>query len=128
MSVRRIPILRNTRIRLAYFLIPALFLAVWRLRQTWAMLLVTGIAILAAVMFACAVPLYSYTAATAGQRSVLSSPSCDANIRVHATMRAVSTQIATTVTHQVEALTTSLSPYLNASPQFALRTRGFQSG
>lgn len=106
-------------------LIPSVFIATWRLRQTWVMILVTGGGVLAAIMLVCAVPLYSYVSTTVGLRTVLNSSSSDANIHVHATMREVSAQVATTVTRQVEALTTPLSPYLNTPAMFALRTQGF---
>ena len=46
-------------------------LAFWQLRQTWRLLLVTGVGIIAAVMLACAVPLYSQVAMTAGARTAL---------------------------------------------------------
>src|SRR5437764_15166796 len=47
-------------------------LAGWRVRQTWRLLLITGIGILAAVMLLCAVPLYSEGSMCAGLRGVLS--------------------------------------------------------
>src|SRR2546421_4004866 len=47
-------------------------LAGWRVRQTWRLLLITGIGILAAVMLVCAVPLYSEVSMSAGLRGVFS--------------------------------------------------------
>jgi putative ABC transport system permease protein len=43
-------------------------LSLWRLRQTWRMLLVSGLGVLAAVMLVCAVPLFSQVAMSAGLR------------------------------------------------------------
>ena len=52
-------------------LIATLTLAWWRLRQTWRLLLVSGLGIVAAVMLVCAVPLFSQVAMSAGLRSAL---------------------------------------------------------
>ncbi len=46
-------------------------LSLWRLRQTWRMLLVSGLGVLAAVMLVCAVPLFSQVAMSAGLRDRL---------------------------------------------------------
>ncbi len=46
-------------------------LAFWRLRQTWRLLLVSGLGALAAVMLVCAVPLFSQVATSAGLRTQL---------------------------------------------------------
>jgi putative ABC transport system permease protein len=47
-------------------------LARWRVRQTWRLLLVTGLGIVAAVMLVCAVPLYSDVSQSIGLRGVIS--------------------------------------------------------
>jgi FtsX-like permease family protein len=52
-------------------LVATLTLAWWRLRQTWRLLLVSGLGIVAAVMLVCAVPLFSQVAMSAGLRSAL---------------------------------------------------------
>ena len=59
---------------------PTVTLALWRLRQTWKLLLVTGLGIVAAVMFVCAVPLYTDVAMTAGLRGALTSSTQSAEI------------------------------------------------
>src|SRR5579871_1946664 len=46
-------------------------LASWRLRQTWRLLLLSGLGTIAAVMLVCAVPLFSEIALSAGLRGVL---------------------------------------------------------
>jgi FtsX-like permease family protein len=48
-------------------------LAGWRLRQTWRLLLVSGLGIVAAVVLVCAVPLFSQVAMSAGLRQALTS-------------------------------------------------------
>ncbi|MDE3230688.1 MAG: FtsX-like permease family protein [Chloroflexota bacterium] len=52
-------------------LVPTATLALWRLRQTWRLLLVSGLGALAAVMLVCAVPLFSQVAMSAGLRAQL---------------------------------------------------------
>ncbi len=47
-------------------------LARWRVRQTWRLLLITGLGIMAAVMLVCAVPLYSDVSQSIGLRGVIS--------------------------------------------------------
>ena len=47
-------------------------LARWRVRQTWRLLLITGLGIVAAVMLVCAVPLYSDVSQSIGLRGVIS--------------------------------------------------------
>ena len=49
----------------------ALTLALWQLRQTWRLLLIVGVGIIAAAMLVCVVPLYTQVTTTAGLRSVL---------------------------------------------------------
>lgn len=51
--------------------LPTLTLASWRLRQTWRMLLLTGLGTVAAVMLVSAVPLFSEIALSAGLRGVV---------------------------------------------------------
>src|SRR6266851_1759323 len=64
-------------------LVPAtVTLALLRLRKTWGLLLITGLGFVAAVMLACAVPLYSAVSMTAGLRSALTSSSTHADIVV----------------------------------------------
>src|SRR5258708_22706504 len=46
-------------------------LALWRWRQHWFLLLMTGLGMIAAMIIACAVPLLSQTMLTAGLRGVL---------------------------------------------------------
>jgi ABC-type lipoprotein release transport system permease subunit len=52
-------------------LLPTATLAFWRLRQTWRLLLVSGLGIVAAVVLVCAVPLFSQVAMSAGLRAAL---------------------------------------------------------
>jgi ABC-type lipoprotein release transport system permease subunit len=52
---------------------PALTVALWRLRQTWRLLLAAELGVVAAVMLLCTVPLFSRVATSAGLRSAVAS-------------------------------------------------------
>src|SRR5438270_5251762 len=55
-------------------LLPAIVkLAGWRLRQMWHVLFVTWLGVVAMVVLACAIPLFSQVAMTSGLRNALSS-------------------------------------------------------
>src|SRR5579884_4041805 len=53
--------------------VPTVALSLWRLRQTWRLLLVSGLGVLAAVVLVCAVPLFSQVVTSAGLRQALQS-------------------------------------------------------
>jgi hypothetical protein len=61
---------------------PTMTLAFVRLRKTWGLLLITGLGFVAAVMLACAIPLYSDISMTAGLRGALTASSRNADIVV----------------------------------------------
>src|SRR5215813_3694127 len=63
-------------------LVPTLVLSLWRLRQTWRLLLVSGMGVLAAVVLICAVPLFSQVALSAGLRDALSQFPSGSDVRV----------------------------------------------
>ncbi len=54
-------------------------LALWQLRQTWRLLLVTGLGVIAAVIVICAVPLYSQISETAELQNALNADSATTN-------------------------------------------------
>src|SRR5579863_4304131 len=57
-------------------------LARWRVRQTWRLLLITGLGMIAAVMLVCAVPLYSDVSQSIGLRGVISTSYQSSDIQV----------------------------------------------
>ncbi|GCE13600.1 ABC transporter permease [Tengunoibacter tsumagoiensis] len=63
-------------------------LAGWQIRQTWRLLIVTALGMMAAVLLVCAVPLYSEVALNAGLRTLLQSDSANATINVHGKVQA----------------------------------------
>jgi hypothetical protein len=99
-------------------------LARWRLQQTWRLLLVTGLGILAAVVLICTVPLYSQVAMTAGLRDVLSATPQDSEITVHAETAAFSSRFSQETDGPLRAfMQEHLGQYLNTTPQFSIVTQ-----
>ncbi len=77
------------------FLLPSILtLALWRLRQTWQLLMVTGLGLLVAVVIACAAPLYTQVSMTAGLRGVLNADPQDSELTLQATVQTLSPAIA----------------------------------
>jgi putative ABC transport system permease protein len=62
-----------------------LILARWQARQTWRLLLVTGMGVIAAVIIVCAVPVYSQIALTAELESALREANSSSDLLVQAT-------------------------------------------
>lgn len=60
-------------------------LARWQLRQTWWLLIVIGVALLASVVLVCALPLYAQVSESAGLRHSLESDPRNLYLTVHAT-------------------------------------------
>ena len=101
-------------------------LARWRLRNTWGMLLVTGLGMIAAVMLVCAVPLYSQIATTAGLHNVFSATPDSPVLRFHASLQGLSAPIVQEVRKRIEPIPQStLASYLDKGNQFSLQSQGF---
>ncbi len=101
-------------------------LAQWRLRNTWGMLLVTGLGMIAAVMLVCAVPLYSQIATTAGLHNVFSATPDSPVLRFHAALQGLSAPIVQDVRKRIEPIPQStLASYLDKGDQFSLQSQGF---
>ncbi len=102
-------------------------LARWRLRNTWGMLLVTGLGMIAAVMLVCAVPLYSQIATTAGLHNVFTATPDSPILSVHATMAAISAPVVQEVRKRIEPIPQEpLAAYLAKGSQFSIQSQGFQ--
>ena len=99
-------------------------LAFWQLRQTWRLLLVTGVGIIAAVMLACAVPLYSQVAMTAGARSALTGGfGGNVDIVVRSSSRQISMQFVNKATQELNSeVQKNLGPFLG-SIQMSINTQ-----
>lgn len=79
-------------------------LALWRWRQTWFLLLITTIGMIAAVLIVCAVPLFSEIMNTAGLRNTLRANPDSAEIELDAGTAAMSTSVLDNVQNQFGTL------------------------
>ena len=88
-------------------------LARWRVRQTWRLLVITGLGMGAAVMLVCAVPLYSDVSQSAGLRDVISSSYQNSDIIVNSQSGIVSRAQIDQTTQSLNAeFQDKLGPYL----------------
>ncbi len=69
---------------------PAVTLALWRWRQDWLLLLLSGIGILAAVIMLSLAPLLSLVTTTAGLRDLLTTPATNAQFQLATSSQAIS--------------------------------------
>src|SRR5947209_10174524 len=105
-------------------------IALWQLRETWRLLLVTGAGIMAAVVLVCAVPLYSQISMTAELRDFLSAHPTNSNlgnaeIAVHSDAEQISPSAVHDVGQQLErVLQNNLGTYLSGPTQFSFQTTG----
>jgi putative ABC transport system permease protein len=101
---------------------PIVTLALIQLRKTLGLLLITGVGFVAAAMLACAVPLYSDIAMTAGLRGALTSSSQGADIVVQSFAEQINQQKIDGTTYALnQEFRSKLGPYLS-SPQFTIQT------
>src|SRR5437667_2508829 len=101
--------------------IPTMMLAVILSRKTWGLLLITGLGFVAAVMLACAVPLYSDVSMTAGLRGALTSSSANADIVVQSFAEQINQQKIDETTNILnQEFKGKLGPYLS-SVQFTIQ-------
>jgi putative ABC transport system permease protein len=78
-------------------------LAGWRVRETWKLLVVTGLGIIAAVLLVCSVPLYSDVSMSAGLRGVLSTSYQASDIVVQAQSPVISSTFISKATQELNA-------------------------
>lgn len=102
--------------------LPTMKLAILLARKTWGLLLITGLGFVAAVMLACAIPLYSDLSMTAGLRGALTASSTNTDIVVQSSAEQINQQkIADTTNILNQELKGKLGPYLS-SPRFTIQT------
>lgn len=100
-------------------------LARWQIRKTWRLLLVTGIGILIAVIFVCAVPLYSQIAISAGIRNALSADPQGSSVTIHALSQHVEAAPIQDVAHQIQQeMSSQLGAFIGKQGQFSLQDQG----
>ena len=99
-------------------------LALWQLRQTWRLLLVAGVGVLAAVVLICMIPLYSQLVISAGIRETLAASPASTYITVHSNVSRISPEVLQTVGNTVtEELRTNIGQYIQNTPGFSIDTR-----
>ena len=76
-------------------------LALWQLRLTWRLLLVSGAGVVAAVILVCTVPLYSQVAMSAGLRDALNT-SDNTTITIHGVAQLISRSATRKVSGQIQ--------------------------
>lgn len=109
---------------------PSLFpsvitLALWRLRQTWRLLLVIGSGIIAAILLVCMLPLYSDATMSEGLRAALASTPQGADIVVQSTSERPLMPAISQISQQLhQTFHNNLGPYLDQS-QFAIATQEY---
>ncbi len=114
------------RRRRALLLSSSVTLAMWRLRQTWRLLLVAGLGSIAAVLLVCIVPLFTQVALSAGLRNVLASQSNGEQIVINAYMSEPTQQVATTIQQQLDGVIAGdMGAYAKpGEPQFSVALQG----
>ena len=102
-----------------------LVLAVWQLRQTWRLLLITGLGILTATVLMYTIPLYTQVTTTVGLRNAIHTTNGASDIIAHSSSEQVDAShidaVQTTLTHQIQQ---NLGPYLAPSSEFSLDMYG----
>ncbi len=97
----------------------------WRLRQTWFLLLVNTIGIIAAVIIVCAVPLFSDVMTTAGLHNTLRQDPYSSEFEVDAITQGLSTSVAKNVQGQIAPLLQQNLGSLVAPSQYLFQTSDF---
>src|ERR1700720_2643140 len=95
-----------------------LALALWRWRQHWFLLLMTGLGIVAAVMIVCAVPLFSEVMLTAGLRNTLTATPPGSEMTLEVDTAGLSSQGVDEISHLITpVLPQFLRNYLGGPPE-----------
>ncbi len=100
-------------------------LALWRLRQTWFLLCITTLGMIAAVVIIGAIPLFTSVITTAGLRNVLNATPENADIAVNASTLGISAPIMQSVHTQMNGTMRQNLGSLVQETQFALVTSTF---
>ena len=103
-------------------LLSTLKLAYWQLRQTWGLLLITGVGIVAAIMLVCAVPLYARVAMSAGLRGILNASPQNAEIAVRGGSNRISSPVIKKVSQELDQEFGKYLGHYLSPPQFSIET------
>ncbi len=99
-----------------------LVLARWQLRQTWSLLLIVGVGLLAAVVLVCAIPLYAQSAMSAGLQHTLEAEAGNAYLTVHAVSGLVAPQQIQSIQQSLtDDITGALGQVIINKPVFSIQ-------
>ena len=100
-------------------------LALWRLRRTWFLLLITTLGMIAAVIVICAIPLFSDVMTTAGLRSTLLATPTSAEVEINSRTLGISSRVFNNVHTQFNTIIRqSIGSQLQPT-QFLMQTNDF---
>ncbi|HEX9070115.1 MAG TPA: FtsX-like permease family protein, partial [Ktedonobacterales bacterium] len=100
---------------------PTATLALWRLRQSWRLLLITELGMVAAVLLICVVPLFSQVSISGGLRAALAASTGSRDIGVTAAISDMTQASAKQLKPRVDAMIRSrVGPYLSGAPVFSI--------
>ncbi len=108
-----------------FFVSSIMTLVFWRLRQTWFLLLVTTIGMIAAVIIVCAVPLFSDVMTTAGLHNTLRQDPYSSEFEADAITQGLSTPIVQNVRGQFANLFQQNVGSLVSPSGYLLQSSGF---
>jgi ABC-type antimicrobial peptide transport system permease subunit len=100
-------------------------LAYLRLRQTWFLLFITALGVIAAVVIACAVPLFSTIMTTAALRNTLNATPTSSEIQINASPTGFSSAVSNSLDQQMTQLLQQNLGSLVQPEQSMIATEGF---
>jgi len=101
-------------------------LAAWRFRRTWFLLLVTTLGMVAAVIIACSVPLFTSVTDTAGLRETLRATPYNSEVNLTISPFGMTSQVVNDIHSQLNpTINTYLAPYMSQPPTFEIQSSSF---
>ncbi len=105
-------------------LLTILTLATWRLRQSWLLLVVTGLGMVAAVMLVCTIPIFSQISTTVGLRGVLTASPESPYIFLDSNSSVITPSIVKDIGQELTpSIQKSLGQYMSETPEFTLHSQ-----
>ena len=101
-------------------------LASWRFRRTWFLLLITMIGMVAAVIIACSVPLFTTITDTAGIRETLRATPTNSEVNLTISPFGLTSHVVTDIHNQLNpTINKYLAPYMSQPPVFEMQSSSF---
>ncbi len=116
---------RNMETTRQLFVPATMLIAFSRVRQGGFLLFLTGVGMVAAVLLACTIPLYTNVAMTAGVRGVLGNSSQNSDIVVRSLSARVSSPVISSVTRELDTKFSHTFSSVLTEPQFSIETQYF---